>query len=197
MLYECTWDTDLPIAEYPLGLGPRAMQKEGAVPPSADCMEYSLSREVLITGADDGSISLRSVQNPDFFSRIQMHDGDRGHVVSVATSFDENFVLSAGADGLLVVYNLKKGQLMEEAKTRAATMARQLAEGAVPDEDYVYGKEDAAEGSADVVPGFPHAESSTKSLAEATLDPAAEQVEAPDITDPSAYSIQDAKLKVH
>ena len=182
--------------ELPLGAGPRALRKENPLPPSVNTLGYNLSRDLLVAGLDDGSLTLRSLANPDFFARILMHDGDRGHLNAAATSHDDTFVLSVGSDGLLVVYNLKKGQMVEEAKTRAATAARAIQESLEEQDGYVFKKEDAEEGSTEVISGFPKVESSTKSPNETIPDPAATKAELPDILDTGAYSIQDAKLKV-
>jgi len=182
--------------ELPLGAGPKALRKENGVSPSVNVLEYSLYRDLLVAGLDDGSLSIRSVYNPDYFARILMHDGDRGHITGAKISYDDNFILSVGTDGLLVVYNLKKGPLADEAKVRAATTALTQFSSLTHEEPYVYGNEDAAEGSVDVVTGFHKVESSSKNAGEAIVDPAVNKLEGPDITDTGAYSIQDAKLKV-
>lgn len=194
-VYECSFDSEYPLAELPLGKGPRAQQEEGAVPPSALSLRFNVRKDLLVTGSDDGSVSVRPLSSPDFFIRLLQHDGDRGHVVSAVTSHDDCFLLSAGSDGLLVVSNLKKDTLVEEARVRTAAKEAEAA-AAVADPDYVFQKEDAEEGSTVVVPGFVHVDSSTTSAQEQVPDAMVSKAEGPDITDPAAYSIQDAKLKV-
>jgi hypothetical protein len=194
-IYECAWDNEYPLGEAPAGLGPRAMQVDGAKPPGIISMRYSKSKEMLVTGSDDGSLSVRSPDALEFFARMQMHDGDRGAVVAAVISFDDHFVLSAGLDGLMAVYSIRRAELLEEAKSRAAILAREALD-AVADPEYAFQKEDAEEGSTAVPPGFTHVDSSTRTAEEHAPDHMIRKQEPTDISDPSAYSIQDAKLKV-
>jgi WD40 repeat protein len=203
-LYDCSFEAEFALAEWPLGVGPRATQEEDATPPSAVSLRYNANKDLIITGSDDGSVSVRSVSCPHFFARLLNHDGDRGHVISAITSYDDAFLLSAGTDGLLVVSNLRKDTLTQEAQARQVLLDKEAeaeaaaaeAEAASRDPYYVYMKEDPEEGSTAVLPGFVHVESSTKAAQEELPDAMVRKAVNADITDPAAYSIQDAKLKV-
>ena len=204
IVYDCVWGNEYPLAEYLVGDGPKALQAEGAVPPAVISLRMSLSKELVVTGADDGSVGVRSLKDPDYFIRVFQHDGDRGHVVSAVTSYEDSFLLSAGTDGLLVVHNLAKPKLLEEARVNAVAQQAREAEAvaaaaaaaAAKDPDYMYIKDDAGEGNNEVVPGFPAAESATMGPNEFTPDSIVRKPEGAEITDAAAYSIQDAKLKV-
>jgi WD40 repeat protein len=160
-VYECSFESEYPLAEFPVGLGPKAHQEEGAKAPEVISLRPSASGELLVTGANDGSVGVRALGCPDFFTRAQQHDGDRGQVVAAAASFDEAFLLSAGADGLLVVYNFSKAGVLAEAQARAAAMAKEPPAEA-RDPEHAFLKEDAEEGSNETLPGFVKCESSTK-----------------------------------
>lgn len=179
-----------------MGLGPRAYEAEdeGGAQPSVVSMRLSMSKDLLITGTDDGSIGVRSVLAPEFFARLLQHDGDRGHVVAAVASYDETFLLSAGTDGLLVVYNLRKSDLTEEANVRTALGVAERGLETPIDPEYAFQREDV-EGSNQVAVGFIEKDSSTKTPADIDANTVNNQ-EPVDITDPSTYSIQDAKLKV-
>jgi hypothetical protein len=170
--------------------------------PAAVSLRLNQSSDLLITGCDDGSVSVRGAKCPGFFARVLGHDGDRGHVISAVTSFDDTFLLSAGRDGLLVVYNLNRETLLAEATTRSAQRDAEEAAAAAAraeaerDPFHVYMKDDPEEGSTAVLPGFTHVESSTKAAMEDLPDAMVRKHANSDITDPAAYSIQDAKLKV-
>lgn len=56
----------------------------------------------LITGHDDGAVTLRNFVNESGFIRIQVHDGNI-KIIGAFLAYDGNFILTAGSDGLLVV----------------------------------------------------------------------------------------------
>lgn len=64
-LFECRMpppgesERQLPVSEYLVGLGPAATQKEAPAPPRVTSLKYSASNQFLLTGCDDGSITLR------------------------------------------------------------------------------------------------------------------------------------------
>ena len=63
---------------------------------------------------------VRPCSEMSWFARAGVHDGDNGRVAAVATSIDDNFLLTAGYDGVVCVLVLRLDQLEEEARLAAA-----------------------------------------------------------------------------
>ncbi len=182
-------------------------------------LRLSKSQRLLLSGGFDGAACVRPMKEPGWFARAGVHDGDNGRVAAVATSFDDTFMLSAGHDGVIVVLLLRVDELEAEAAAAAATgepvtlehlfapagTPGAAAVGALaPSEAILAGASDAdtahyvpttvAELQAMVaVPLEVPASSRPSDVHEEAKEEAL--VPAPDIVDPAAYSIQDAKLK--
>ena len=219
---------------YLVGAGPRAFQKDMAAPPVVGALCYASSKQRLLTGANDGSAVRQSGSegSPLEFAylRLMAHDGDHGTVTGVALSFDNNFVLSAGNDGLLIVFRLQHEVIEEAAKLgveehkkrvtaeknfipytpppfvpnpaalcvgaapgAAEARAAQIAEAT----EAAAAAEAALAAAAEVEALFAAGTVESTALKEKEAPPEVGSVEeAADITDPSTYSIQDAKLKL-
>lgn len=65
------------------------------------------SKAFLITGCADGSVSIRATQYPSVFIRCVGHNSVCGGVSVAALSFDDNYALSVGMDGVLVVHRIR------------------------------------------------------------------------------------------
>ena len=65
------------------------------------------SKELLVTGFADGSGTIRSVLNPHMYVRFLAHNSACGGTSVTAMSFDDNYVVSAGGDGVLVVHRVR------------------------------------------------------------------------------------------
>jgi WD40 repeat protein len=65
------------------------------------------SKEYLISGSSDGSVSVRPAKHPGVFVRFMAHNGMCGGVSAASLSFDDNYVVSAGLDGVLVVHRVR------------------------------------------------------------------------------------------
>eukprot|EP00501_MAST-03F_sp_TOSAG23-6_P002108 GSMAST32.ASY1.ANO1.2203.1 assembled CDS len=77
-------------------------------------LRYSSSRKLLLSGSADGTVHVRSSSGPSGPGSIakkficsRLHDASLGSVTSVATSFDDNFLLSTGEDEMFFVQQEK------------------------------------------------------------------------------------------
>jgi hypothetical protein len=167
---------------------------------------------------------VRPLSQLGWFVRMGIHDGDNGAVFSAATSFDQKYLLSCGGDGIVAVMAIRAEDILtaaDEAAKRGEEIALEfhlpsvLASpvkkpvGSVADE----GVEVATTPVVEDVPKpvlhsfVPATVSDLAEIAPVQLPTSSvptdvhnEELEeklpvAADIVDPSAYSIQDSKLK--
>ena len=195
-LFVCGMESPIPKQRLLLGNYSTDGRNEDK-PPVVTSVAYSHSGELFLTGASDGSISIRRVDSMKTYLRIQSHNAATGGVRCMASSFDDKFVLSAGLDGALIVHRLEVSMLTEASKVLVASLELNAFEGsdvkpsttissAIP--NYV------AVVSSDV------SYSSTFSSVSPYHFPAASgfNIQAPERVvdiEGGAYSIQDAKLK--
>ena len=62
-------------------------------------LNYSARGSLLLAGTAHGSVQIRPVADIQFFFHSHLHSGHGGAVRALASTFDERFILSAGADG--------------------------------------------------------------------------------------------------
>ena len=55
----------------------------------------------------DGSVAVRPVNYPSLFVRFVAHNGTCGGVSAAAVSFDDNYAVTAGVDGVLLVHRIR------------------------------------------------------------------------------------------
>ena len=65
------------------------------------------SKKFLISGSVDGSVAIRPVNYPSLFVRFVAHNGTCGGVSAAAVSFDDNYAVTAGVDGVLLVHRIR------------------------------------------------------------------------------------------
>ena len=70
------------------------------VPSSAT---MSTSGRFLLLGFSGGNVQVRPTEVIGRFLPVCLHDGDTGRITAATTSYDDNFLITAGADGGLFV----------------------------------------------------------------------------------------------
>jgi len=143
-----------------------------------------------MTGNDDGSVTFRTVSEPENFMRLNCHDGDSS-VWACQLSFDASFLLTVGGDGILQAYKFNADNLEKDAResvVQAHKTDEELLEMTAPLHSIAV--EDGGKlpaGMDKVIKSSVHNDiHSSTELAGAISD---------DVTDDNAYSIQDEKLK--
>ena len=82
---------------------------------------HSSSGEYFLTGSDNGYVRVHPLSTPRSLSdlstywSLSMHDNHYGAVTHLVTSFDDQFVLSGGADGNVFVYQANLPTAAERA----------------------------------------------------------------------------------
>ena len=85
----------------------------------------SSSGEYLLTGASNGCVRVHplpqshSVTSLHSYWVLAMHDNHYGAVTHLATTFDDSYVVSAGADGNVFVYSANLPATSKKALTAA------------------------------------------------------------------------------
>jgi WD40 repeat protein len=102
-MYECTWDSEEAIS----------VVADSNMPTTT--LNYTSSRRFLVSGSQDGVVRVRSVENQNPFAQVIAHDGINGAINAVATSFDDQFLLSAGNDGQFFVFRIKPDEIESQA----------------------------------------------------------------------------------
>ncbi|MBZ3875207.1 Cilia- and flagella-associated protein 44, partial [Sciurus carolinensis] len=74
---------------------------------------FSFSQTMMFCGMRNGAVRVyirshddHSLTNLDYYWHFNMHDNDYGYVKSMATSFDDRFLITAGADNNIFVFNV-------------------------------------------------------------------------------------------
>eukprot|EP00520_Triparma_pacifica_P008872 CAMPEP_0118658690 /NCGR_PEP_ID=MMETSP0785-20121206/14707_1 /TAXON_ID=91992 /ORGANISM="Bolidomonas pacifica, Strain CCMP 1866" /LENGTH=1758 /DNA_ID=CAMNT_0006551733 /DNA_START=48 /DNA_END=5320 /DNA_ORIENTATION=- len=152
-------------------------------------ISYSSSKKFIIITCDDGSVTVRPNSELGFFTKYSIHDSSSGGSSGAAISFDDEFLLTTGFDGLLVTHRLNPEGVTEAAvKAKAGEKINET----LPDS--IFNFEDSGEGSSVPPEGFKEVFSSSKEGQEKAANAAAAAA-VEDITDDAAYSIQDEKLR--
>lgn len=170
--------------------------KTAARTPFVNCFRYSLSKNFLLIGASDGSLTLRPADSFSTFLKLSGHSPTSGQsVASVACSFDDKFLVSAGFDGSLVVHRINLSALADQVKK----LGKELLLGASAEKPFVsISKTDASylhvvASNINVYEGFDALDPTDNDF---LLAPAAIKFPAATVDiEVGAYSIQDAKLK--
>jgi WD40 repeat protein len=110
-VYECGWDSEDPISDYPVAGGANGAAHAGGCP----MLSYASSKKLLLNGSADGLVQIRPTGAPKGFAQVNMHNGETGRITGVAMSFDDKFVLSAGMDGLFFASRVDAAGLAVEA----------------------------------------------------------------------------------
>lgn len=113
-LFESAIGEEIPLKELPLGLY-SSDGKDYLKTPTTSVFRYSLSKNYLAVGAADGSVILKPSVFLETFTRNVGHNGSTGGVSAVACSFDDCYLLSAGADGCLVIYRVRQDIVNESS----------------------------------------------------------------------------------
>ncbi|CAM9470484.1 unnamed protein product [Choristocarpus tenellus] len=111
VIFECSWEEEYPLREIPAGYGPRATAASPQLPTITSLRYNNIHStvknsgpgpvELLISGCNDGAITLRPSRVMGAYARVQAHDGD-APVLSAACSYNGEWVVSGDADGILV-----------------------------------------------------------------------------------------------
>ena len=89
---------------------------------------HSSSGEYLLAGVSNGSIRVHPLARPHCLGSLQaywslsMHDNHYGTVTQLATTFDDQYVLSGGADGNVFVYIANLPTAAEKRSAAAALL---------------------------------------------------------------------------
>lgn len=65
------------------------------------------SKNFVVSGSDDGSATIRPIKFPSLFVRFVAHNNTCGGISSVALSFDDNYAITAGVDGVILVHRIR------------------------------------------------------------------------------------------
>ena len=90
----------------------------------------SASGEYLLAGASNGSVRVHPLASAYSLSSLQaywalsMHDNHYGAVTQLATTYDDQYVLSGGADGNIFVYTASLPTAIEKRMTAAAALEK-------------------------------------------------------------------------
>ncbi|XP_067268183.1 cilia- and flagella-associated protein 44 [Chanodichthys erythropterus] len=109
---------------------------------------FNSSRQLLLCGMEDGSIRVYPVQASDHqlssmqaYWALSVHDNQYGHVWHIRFSFDDMFVLTAGADGNIFSFSclpeeeLQKAMQLKHAKVPSPRVGLEMEKAAQDIED--------------------------------------------------------------
>ena len=185
-IFEGKFGDEYSLGEYHSGVATHNVDIHDIAKVKQIC--YSSSKKFVVTTFDDGSVTVRPNEELGFFTKYTIHESSSGGSSGAALSFDDEFLLSVGFDGLLAIHRLNP-QGVTDAAVKAKGGAK--IEETLPDS--LFNFEDSGEGSSIPPEGFQEVFSSSKEGQEKAAAAAAAAVE--DITDDAAYSIQDEKLR--
>ena len=97
--------------------------------PSITCIRQSKTSQLLLIGAQDGSVVVKPKDFPEVFVRIVAHNEQCGGVTDVICSFDDAYLLSVGRDGILVVNRMKPSKIICDAESLAKDIRASVYEG--------------------------------------------------------------------
>jgi WD40 repeat protein len=200
-LQEGSFLSEVALKEYSFGCYDNS-SKDIRKTPQITCMKYGISREFLAVGQLDGTISVLPVNHLTTYLTAPAHNSICGGVSCVSLSYDNKYLISTGYDGLLVVHRLKPLEILEAAQQLATniesgmflnktkSIPRQLSPSAPS----------FSVDASQHLPGFPSLYDNVHQAQhpEQALDDIVKML--PDIEEipelsPTAYSIEDAKLK--
>lgn len=169
--------------------------------PSVNCISESRVNSLLFQGTSDGSIVIRSKDSKTAFLRITAHNHQVGGTNVIASSCDDNFLLSGGYDGTIMVHRMKASKIEDlcEELTKDITSGifdPQEPKGP-PKSNYTEPTYLTSVHTTSYLYGFPELSSNiypsdeVAALILAAPRPGADAAE----IESGAYSIEDAKLK--
>ena len=197
-VYECKFGDEYTVGEYLRGVRLSSPTEDGAAAsealPIVSAMGYSSSEKFVLTCSVDGSVTVRPSARKGYFTKYNMHESCyHTGAVGACLSFDDEFMLSAGDDGLLVTWRLNPRDI-ETAAEKAEEEHRIQEEASLKK---IIAMEDSGEGNSKPPEGFDEIVSSSVQgkLVADQVAAAVADVNVEDITEESAYSIQDEKLR--
>lgn len=101
---------------------------------SEDCISsfnYSETEGVLLIGARDGSITIRSREHPFYYARVDPHDSFYGDVSNATLSHQGRFLVSTGQDGCINVMRCGLSDIKEDAKSTYEQIMQERKEHAI------------------------------------------------------------------
>ena len=188
-IYECNVNEEYTKGEYHVGEKIAQDGDDLDIVPKTHDLRYSSSGNFLLSTSDDGSATVRSSDALGYFVRYKVH-GVTGATGS-CLSWDDEFYLSVGEDGLLVIYRLNPEGVASAGKRAAAANSVQDHE---TDMESTIAFTDSGETSTPPA-GMDEIFSSDAEGVEKARLHAEKMAQIEDITDSNAYSIQDEKLK--
>ena len=197
-IYECRFGEEYSRGLYMQGTahvaGPLAYGN-----PVANSMRTSNSGKFVLNSYSDGSVTVRPSEQCGYFSKQQLHSASSGGAADAALSFDDEFLITAGRDGIVGIVRLNPTEVKKQAdKAAEERKVQDEAEAALKKLTEAV---DSGEGSSAPPEGLDEIASSAKDAAKVAAaaeivkqaDEAAKALE--DITEAEAYSIQDEKLR--
>ncbi|XP_077985504.1 cilia- and flagella-associated protein 44-like isoform X2 [Glandiceps talaboti] len=133
-LYECAFITEqerearLKAGEEDrIGDAKQSIAMNGTNDIPIRCMFFSPGRSQVLMGMEDGSVRIQMLEEAPQTNQLDLtkltaywalniHDNQYGEITSLATSYDNQFVFSTGADGNFFVFDLMSEDKIEEAK---------------------------------------------------------------------------------
>ena len=187
-LYEAKFGDEYSLGEYSAGVPTTGLLEDEEISVVKN-MSYSASKKFILTAFDNGSVTVRPAADPRYFTRYTMHDGFLDGASGASLSFDDEFLITTGEDGILSIYRLNPEVVMDAALKAAADSNA----GQENVEAMQFSFEDSGEGNSTPPEGFKEVFPSTKEGQEKAAATAAAATE--DITSSTAYSIEDEKLR--
>ena len=146
-------------------------------------------------GFENGDIRISKAEKPERFVSIKQHDGHFGKIAAARLSYDERFLVSAGHDGLIFVHTIDKFMIEHEAKFNPLEGVEGIDYMPEAQVEEIY-EEKTKEFQEENPPNLPEIEQHIDGVDKTVLQQELTiPRDAPDITDPSLYSIQQAKLR--
>lgn len=196
---ECAFNDETPIKDLQLGLY-SGDGKEFRKTPGVNTMRYNSDRDIIVMGLSDGSLVVRPTNFMETFVSVIAHNGHCGGVSAVAITSDNEYIVTAGYDGLLVVNRIRYDKILENcqvlaldidagvfAKQKSKVLTRKTAE---PNFLEKVSANQQPEGFGPVFADGMTADSVLQDAIKVLSDVS----EVEDMA-PGAYSIEDAKLK--
>ena len=116
-LYECNVEEEYTKGEYHIGLKLDEDTDQFFVPKITD-VSFSPSNNFLMTTCDDGSTTVRPASTLSYYVRYKIHS--TAGCTSSCMSWDDEFFLSVGKDGLLAIYRVNPTSVEAAAKSSSA-----------------------------------------------------------------------------
>lgn len=103
--YLCSFDEERPLEAY-------AYPKETRI----SFLQFSNFGDLLMLGFANGEVRISNIEHPQNFLSVKQHDGHVGAITSAKLSFDERFLISSGAEGLIFIHLIDKFMIQQESR---------------------------------------------------------------------------------